>query len=102
MYIQNYYYCFWFQFGRKTIEEEYKWNVGGSTADVGVTDEDSSYTDKDYDGTNSSTGGDLEKPLANGTSVISREDLILVPDPEHNLVRNNHHFVFNSQVYFLV
>uniref|UniRef100_T1HC21 PlsC domain-containing protein n=1 Tax=Rhodnius prolixus TaxID=13249 RepID=T1HC21_RHOPR len=57
-----------FEFGRKTIEAEGKWNVVDNTKKH--TEENSL----------------LEK---NGTTVISREDLILVPDPEQNYVGNN-------------
>ncbi|KAF6199340.1 hypothetical protein GE061_007366 [Apolygus lucorum] len=56
-----------FEFGRKTIEAENKWHVPEPVS---------------KDGTKS-------KSDSNGTTVISREDLILVPDPEQNYVGNN-------------
>ncbi|XP_014271501.1 glycerol-3-phosphate acyltransferase 3 [Halyomorpha halys] len=54
-----------FEFGRKTIEAEGKWNIHTPP----LTSEN--------------------KVESNGTSVISREDLILVPDPEQNYLGNN-------------
>lgn len=54
-----------FEFGRKTIEAEGKWNI------------------------NSTPQPKDNKGETNGTTVISREDLILVPDPVQNYVGNN-------------
>ena len=55
------------QFGRKTIEAEGKWNIH----------------------TPPLSENKVESNGTNGTTVISREDLILVPDPEQNYLGNN-------------
>ncbi|KAK9508446.1 hypothetical protein O3M35_006000 [Rhynocoris fuscipes] len=57
-----------FEFGRKTIEAEGKWNI---------------------DNNKKPTEGNCPVQEKNGTTVISREDLILVPDPEQNYIGNN-------------
>ncbi|KAL1122799.1 hypothetical protein AAG570_003125 [Ranatra chinensis] len=59
-----------FEFGRKTLEAEKKWQLGGKEDEV-VKDTGTPVSDN------------------NGTTVISREDLILAPDPEQNYVGNN-------------
>ncbi|XP_014241068.1 glycerol-3-phosphate acyltransferase 4 [Cimex lectularius] len=58
-----------FEFGRKTIEAEGKWNI--------EPEEKRKLSDEKHS----------KEP--NGTTLISREDLILVPDPEQNYVGNN-------------
>lgn len=73
----------WFQYGKDSLEK------GRSRARKYSSDEENSETESDRNGYVLRPEVSLSADGGGATNVISREDLILVPDPQQNINNNN-------------
>lgn len=93
IFVYIYIWLYLLQYGRENIEKKSKFrnSLNGIENDekpvIILPDGEEEDCEKDETGNHVT---DIHKSIQNGdATVISREDLILVPDPELNYVRNN-------------